>query len=174
MSAHLDFVKKNAAYAETFDSGHLAVHPTKKLLILTCMDARIDCYTSLGIELGEAHIVRNAGGCAREAFRSILISQRLLGTREIAVFHHTRCGMLTFTSPQLREIIKSEAKSESSDAQEEIAKTVDSIDFLDFSDLEESVKDDVKFLQENPLVLNETKVTGWIYDTEKGTVKQVV
>jgi len=172
MSAHLDFKEKNKAYVETFDKGHLPLQPpSKKLLIVTCIDARIDVYKSLGLELGEVHIVRNAGGCARDSLRSILISQRLLGTREIAVIHHSQCGMLTFTTPQLRDIIKSAAPS---DTKDEIAKTVDSIDFLEFGNLEASVNDDVKFLQEHPLVLKETKVTGWIYHTETGAVTQVV
>ncbi|KAF9032018.1 carbonate dehydratase activity protein [Rhodocollybia butyracea] len=170
MSSHADFTSKNAVYAETFDKGHLSAPPAKKLLIVTCMDARIDCYKSLGLELGEVHVVRNAGGVVRDALRSIIISQRLLGTREIAVFHHTNCGMLSFTSPQLRDIIKSEAQSKPSDEREAIAKTVDSMEFHEFSDLEASVKADVDFLKEHALVLDETKVTGWLYDTNNGTV----
>jgi carbonic anhydrase len=101
----------------------------------------------------------------KEALRSIVISQRLLGTREIAVFHHTGCGMLTFTTPQLRDIVK---KAHPGD--EGVAKEVDSIDFLEFPHLEESVKSDVKHLEDNPLVLKETTITGWIYEVETGKV----
>ncbi|KAJ3815794.1 carbonic anhydrase [Lentinula lateritia] len=171
MSAHLEFVEKNVAYAESFDKGHLPVPPAKKLLIVTCMDARIDCYKSLGLELGEAHIVRNAGGSARDAFRSILISQRLLGTREIAVFHHTNCGMQSFTAPQLRSLVKSDAQSRPDNEKEEIEKTVDGMTFYEFSDLEGSVREDVKYLKDNLLVLEEAKITGWIYDTANGKVR---
>ncbi|KAJ3828861.1 carbonic anhydrase [Lentinula raphanica] len=174
MSAHLDFVQKNAKYVETFDKGDLPVPPQKKLLIVTCMDARIDCYKSLGLELGEAHVVRNAGGSARDALRSILISQRLLGTREVAVFHHTNCGMQSFTAPQLREIVKSDAQSRPENEKEYIGKSVDGMEFYEFSDLEKSVKQDVQFLKDNLLVLDEAKITGWIYDTANGEVKQVV
>jgi carbonic anhydrase len=102
---------------------------------------------------------------SKEALRSIVISQRLLGTREIAVFHHTGCGMLTFSTPQLRNIVK-----EAHPGDEEVAKHVDAIDFLEFPHLEESVKSDVKLLEEHPLVLKETKVTGWVYEVETGKV----
>ena len=101
---------------------------------------------------------------SKDALRSIVISQRLLGTREIAVFHHTDCGMLTFNTPQLRQIVKD------SDPNNEALKAVDQIDFLEFPELEQSVKDDVQFLKENPLVLPETPVTGWVYEVGTGKV----
>ncbi|KIK67535.1 hypothetical protein GYMLUDRAFT_37694 [Collybiopsis luxurians FD-317 M1] len=173
MSAHLEFEAKNGSYAQTFDKGHLSLPPSKQLLVVTCMDARIDVYKALGLELGEAHVVRNAGGVVRDAIRSILLSQRLLGTREIAVIHHTDCGMLTFTAPDVRKIVKSAAESQPANEQETTGKAVDNIDFFEFNDLEKSVKDDVKFLQENLLVLSETKVTGWIFDVKTGKVRQV-
>ncbi|KAI0735501.1 carbonic anhydrase [Earliella scabrosa] len=169
MSAYQDFVKANEAYVANFgDKGKLPLPPAKKLLIVTCMDARINVYAELGIQEGEAHIVRNAGGAAKEALRSIIISQRLLGTREIAVFHHTGCGMLTFDTPQLRTLVKE------SDPSNPALSAVDGLDFLEFHDLEGSVKDDVKFLQEHPLVLPGTKVTGWVYEVETGKIRQIV
>ncbi|KAI0762715.1 carbonic anhydrase [Fomes fomentarius] len=169
MSAHKDFAKANEAYVANFgDKGDLSLPPAKKLLIVTCMDARINVYAELGIQEGEAHIVRNAGGVAKEALRSIIISQRLLGTREIAVFHHTGCGMLTFDTPQLRTLVKE------SDPSNSALNVVDQIEFLEFHGLEESVKADVKFLQENPLVLPGTKITGWVYEVETGKIRQVV
>jgi carbonic anhydrase len=122
--------------------------------------------SQLGIDLGDAHVIRNAGGLARDALRSIVISQRLLGTREIAVFHHTGCGMLLFSTPQLRGLVKDAAPGNS-----EVEKHVDSIEFGEFGDLEGSVKEDVKFLKENPLVLEGTTVTGWIYDVANGKVE---
>lgn len=142
-------------------------------------------YGELGIDEGDAHIIRNAGGSAyvyccipaqklcsllvhrKDALRSLIISQRLLGTRQIAVFHHTDCGMLTFTSPQLRSIVKD------SDPGNKALEAVDSIDFLEFPELEQSVKDDVEYLKANPLLLQETTVTGWIYDVGSGKVSTV-
>ncbi|RPD81664.1 carbonic anhydrase [Lentinus tigrinus ALCF2SS1-7] len=169
MSAHKDFIKANERYVASFgDKGKLPLPPAKKLLIITCMDARINVYAELGIHEGEAHIVRNAGGDAKEALRSIIISQRLLGTREIAVFHHTGCGMVTFNTPQLRKLVKD------SDPTNPALNAVDEIDFHEFNGLEESVKADVKFLEENPLVLPGTKITGWVYEVETGKIRQIV
>jgi carbonic anhydrase len=102
---------------------------------------------------------------SREALRSIVISQRLLGTREIAVFHHTGCGMLTFSTDQLKAIVKDAAPGDTK-VEEEVEK-FDS--FLEFSELEQSVKGDVEFLQGNPLVLKETKITGWTYDVQSAS-----
>ncbi|KAL0950723.1 hypothetical protein HGRIS_007499 [Hohenbuehelia grisea] len=169
MPNYENFPAANAKYVETFDKGSLPLPPSKKLIVVTCMDARVEPAGQLGINLGEAHVIRNAGGVAKEALRSIVISQRLLGTREIALFHHTGCGMLTFATPDLQGIVKGAAPDNA-----EVAKHVDAIDFLEFSNLEESVKSDVKFIQEHPLVLENTKVTGWIYEVETGKIKQVV
>lgn len=138
----------------------------------------------LGIGLGEAHVIRNAGGStcvfpylvrktitiisgigSKDALRSVIISQRLLGTREIAVFHHTGCGMLSFSTDHLRQVVK-----DADPGNIAVADQVDKIDFLEFDDLEDSVKKDVAFLEENPLVLKDTKITGWIYAVETGKV----
>jgi carbonic anhydrase len=100
----------------------------------------------------------------KEALRSIVISQRLLGTHEVAVYHHTDCGMLTFTNEQIRQKVNSETP--------DVADIVDKIDFLPFPHLEQSVKDDVKFLTENSLLLPGTTVTGWVYDVKSGKVRQ--
>ncbi|THH29731.1 hypothetical protein EUX98_g4457 [Antrodiella citrinella] len=168
-SAYKEFLAPNADYAANFGpKSSLALPPAKKLAIITCMDARINVYAELGIKEGDAHIIRNAGGSAKDALRSVIISQRLLGTREIAVFHHTGCGMLTFTSPQLKKIVKD------SDPSNPAAQAVDHIDFLEFSDLELSVKEDVSFLKESALVLPGTVITGWVYDVETGKIKQIV
>ncbi|KAH6916827.1 carbonic anhydrase [Coprinopsis sp. MPI-PUGE-AT-0042] len=169
MPAHENFVSNNTLYAESFEKGDLVLPPAKKHIVITCMDARIEPAGQLGIELGDAHIIRNAGGSARDAIRSIVISQRMLGTREISVWRHTGCGMLTFTTEQLREQI-----IEASSGDSAIATAVEGIDFLEFDHLEDSAKDDVKFLQENPLVLPETIITGWTYDAKTGKVKQVL
>jgi len=167
MSVAKEFQAANEAYVKTFgDKGSLALPPARKVAIVTCMDARIEPAAQLGIKEGDAHVIRNAGGVAKEALRSIIISQQLLGTREIALFHHTGCGMLTFSN----EHLQSKLKHDHPDA----ASQIDSIDFLPFGNLEQSVKDDVEFLRNNPLVLKETEITGWIYEVETGKVKQVV
>ncbi|KAF8203136.1 carbonic anhydrase [Pholiota molesta] len=168
MSHHQTFASLNENYVASYDKGHLPLPPSKRLAVVTCMDARIDPVSQLGINLGEAHVIRNAGGLAKEALRSIVISQRLLGTHEVAVFHHTDCGMLTFSNEIIRDKVKSEEYGNV-----EVAKLVDQIDFGPFPDLEQSVKDDVKFLKGNPLLLDGTVVTGWTYDVKTGKVNQI-
>ncbi|KAJ6560429.1 carbonic anhydrase [Mycena capillaripes] len=167
---HTEFVKRNEQYVASFgDKGNLAMPPAKKLIIVTCMDARLDPAAHLGIKEGDAHVIRNAGGVARDSLRSLIISQRLLGTREIAVFHHTDCGMLTFASDDVRSIVKDAAKGDTN-----VAARVDAIDFLEFKNLEESVREDVAWLKSDALILPETTVTGWIYDVKSGKVSQIV
>lgn len=158
---------------------------TEQLSVVTCQDARLELKKNpqhscmkkiltvshsspaahLGIKEGDAHVIRNAGGSAKDALRSIVISQRLLGTHEIAVFHHTGCGMLIFSTNELRDIVKKADPGNSTTASQ-----VDAIDFLEFTDVEDSVRSDVKFLQESPLVLKETSITGWVYEVETGKV----
>jgi len=170
MSAYTHFAQANSQYAANFGSkGSLPLPPGKQLIVVTCMDARLDPAAHLGIKEGDAHVIRNAGGSAEDALRSIIISQRLLGTHEIAVFHHTGCGMLTFNSNGLRDIVK---KADPGNAT--VASQVDAINFREFGHLEDAVKSDVKFLQESPLVLKETTITGWVYEVETGKIKQIV
>ncbi|KAJ7630532.1 carbonic anhydrase [Roridomyces roridus] len=147
----------------------VAIPPTKRLAIVTCMDARINPFEQLGISKGEAHIIRNAGGMAKDALRSLVISQRLLGTRAIDVYHHTGCGMVTFKSPELRRLVKWGSPDDPACAEQ-----IDSMDFLEFSDLEQSVKDDVNFLKESPLILKGTKIQGFIYHLETGEATRVI
>src|SRR5918911_5596721 len=108
MSVIDELVQANARYAERFDRGDLPLPPARRVAIVTCMDARIVPSKALGLEEGDAHVIRNAGGSAREALRSLVISQRLLGTNAVAVIHHTDCGMLTFTNRDLHEKVKRE------------------------------------------------------------------
>jgi carbonic anhydrase len=131
--SEIDRLKEaNASFAERFDKGNLEIPPARPLVILTCIDARVDPATSLGLDLGDAHVIRNAGGRATEdAIRSLLISSWLLGTREFAVIHHTDCGMTKFTDPVLRDMIRDQAGVE-----------VD-MEFLSFEDPEQSARDDV-------------------------------
>ncbi|KLO20040.1 carbonic anhydrase [Schizopora paradoxa] len=167
MDAFKDFEAANERYVETFGAkGALPLPPAKKLTIVTCMDARIDPAAHLGIKEGDAHVIRNAGGVCKEALRSIVISQQLLGTQEIAVFHHTDCGMLTFTNSDIKSLLEERYPA--------AADEVKDIDFLPFANLEQSVKDDVQFLKQHPLVLKDIRITGWIYEVETGKVRQIV
>ncbi|KAI0026673.1 carbonic anhydrase [Vararia minispora EC-137] len=165
-----EFAGPNEAYAQAYgDNGALAIPPARKLAIVTCMDARVDPAAALGLKLGDAHVIRNAGGVAADSIRSLVISQRLLGTREIALFHHTDCGMLTFSSDQLRGIVLKE--SGGVDVGDALA-AVGS--FHEFGDVEAAVKADVAFLKAHPLVLKETVVTGWVHQVETGKVRRIV
>jgi carbonic anhydrase len=157
-----ELVRANEEYARTFDRGHLPLPPARRIAILTCMDARIIPSRALGLEEGDAHVVRNAGGRARDALRSLIISQRLLGTREIAVIHHTDCGMLTFSNRDLREKVREDLGSDTGD-----------FDFLPFQNLEESVREDVEFLLATQLLDPETLIRGFVYDVRSGRLTEV-
>ncbi|KAF8805588.1 carbonic anhydrase [Phlegmacium glaucopus] len=165
MASYQELILKNERYASTFDKGNLPLPPSKKLVVVTCMDARIDPAAQLQINLGEAHVIRNAGGSAKEALRSIVISQRLLGTTEVAVFHHTNCGMLTFTNDDIRQKVKAEEPGNIA-----VAEAIDKIDFLTFPNLKESVQDDIHYLKESKLLKEGTHLSGWIYDVTTGKI----
>jgi carbonic anhydrase len=135
-------------------------------ITVTCMDARIDPAAAFGIPLGAAHVIRNAGASARDAFRSIVISQQLLGTTEVLVVKHTGCGMLTFDS----EVAKGLVKKQKGDA---AAKEVEDMDFLTFPDLEAEVKKDVEWLQ-SKAVEEGIKFSGWVYEVETGKARKIV
>src|SRR5437588_10521420 len=106
MSVIEEFRKANEAYAANFQKGHLPMPPARHVAVVTCMDARLDPAKFLGLQEGDAHVIRNAGGRAADAIRSLAISQQLLGTREVIVIHHTDCGMLTFTNEQLQQKLR--------------------------------------------------------------------
>jgi carbonic anhydrase len=162
MSVIDELLEANRGYARTFDRGHLPMPPARRVAVVTCMDARILPSRVLGIDIGEAHVIRNAGGRAQEALRSLVISQQLLGTREVAVIHHTDCGMLTFTNPQLRAKVK-----------ETLGADAGGIDFLPFSDVEQSVREDVDFLRASPLIPRDIPIRGFVYDVKTGTLTEV-
>ncbi|EAS29797.3 carbonate dehydratase [Coccidioides immitis RS] len=163
----LNLQAKNAEYASKFDKGHLALPPAKHYLVLTCMDARIDPAAAFGIDLGDAHVIRNAGANSRDALRSIIISQQLLNTKEILLVKHTGCGMLTFTNDAARAVTENNLGSH-------VKSEVEVLDFQPFPDLEEAVKADVKWLKEQTLVIPGIPITGWVYEVETGKVRQVV
>ena len=107
MSVTDELLQNNAAYAESFDKGDLPLPPGKGVAVVACMDARLNVYGMLGLQEGDAHVIRNAGGVITDdEIRSLAISQRLLGTREIILIHHTDCGMLTFTDDELKQQIQ--------------------------------------------------------------------
>lgn len=157
-----EFVAANAGYAERFTHGDLPMPPSRRVAVLTCMDARLDPAAFLGLQPGDAHVIRNAGGRASDdAIRSLAISQQLLGTREVVVIHHTDCGMLTFTNDQLRSKLR-----------EELGADASAIDFLPFKDLEQSVRDDLHRIAESPFLLD-VPVSGFIYDVRSGRLLPV-
>jgi carbonic anhydrase len=156
-------LEANRRYAAGFAQGDLPMPPARRLAVLTCMDARIDPAKALGLAAGDAHVVRNAGGRASDdALRSLVISQQLLGTREVLVVHHTDCGMLTFTNDQLRERLR-----------EHLGADASGVDFLPFADLEQSVRDDVAAIRASPLVPDDVAVRGFVYDVRSGRLREV-
>ncbi|GKT62044.1 carbonate dehydratase [Colletotrichum tofieldiae] len=156
-------------HSSGFDKGHLALPPAKKYLVLTCMDARIDPARAFGIELGDAHVVRNAGASAVEGLRSIVISQQLLGTHEIVLVKHTGCGMLLFKNEDAYGLVE---KNLGADASLEAKNRIP--DFLPFSELEEAVKKDIDFIKASKLVPDSVALSGWIYEVETGKTRRVV
>ena len=152
----------NARYAEGFDEGDAQPPPNRPVAVVTCMDARLHPERFLGADIGDIHVIRNAGGRASDdALRSLIISSQLLGTRQLMVIHHTDCGMLT-TDEDIW--VKLEAETDSS---------VRDIDFMPFSDVEGSVREDVRTIRDNPFLPNDAEVTGWIYDVRSGRMSQV-
>ncbi|GAP87290.1 putative carbonate dehydratase [Rosellinia necatrix] len=162
-----NLAEKNAEYARTFDQGHLALPPAKKYLVVTCMDARIDPAAAFGISLGDAHVIRNAGASAKDAQRSIVISEQLLGTREIILVKHTGCGMLTFTNDDAHALVRQNLGPAA-------AAELGPLDFLPFPVLDDAVRDDVEFLKRSATVPEDVPITGWVYEVETGKVRQVV
>jgi len=158
-----ELVQANQEFAQGFAHGDLPMPPARHVAVLTCMDARLHPEAFLGLKFGDAHVIRNAGGRASDdAIRSLIISSRLLGTTEYVVIHHTDCGMLTFSNDDLHKKLREETGADASH-----------IDFLPFGDLEQSVRDDVKRIQESPLIARGTSVRGFIYDVSTGKLEPV-
>jgi carbonic anhydrase len=157
-------VEANQKFAESFDKGDLEIPPARNIAVLTCIDARIDPAKALGLDIGDAHVIRNAGGRASDdAVRSLLISSWLLGTREFLVIHHTDCGMGMFTDEAMEEIIA-----------ERSGEDVSEVDFLTFRDLDQSVRDDVDRIRSLGPIPADATVSGHVYDVRTGTLREVV
>ena len=158
-----ELLAANEEYVADFTKGHLPMPPARRVAVLTCMDARLDPAKFLGLGEGDAHVIRNAGGRAREyAISSLIISYKLLGTREFLVIHHTDCGMLTFTNGQLQEQLRRDLGTNAS-----------AVDFLPFTDLEESVRHDVKTVRSSPFFPKDISVGGFVYDCRSGRLREV-
>ena len=156
-----DLLANNAEYAASF-SGPLPLPPAKGVAVLACMDARLDVYRLLGLHEGEAHVIRNAGGVATDdAIRSLTISQRLLGTTEIVLVHHTDCGMLTFTDDTFKADIQSETGIKPHWSAEA------------FSDLEADVRQSIARIKASPFVPNRDSVRGFVFDVATGKLAEV-
>jgi carbonic anhydrase len=162
MSVIDELVSANERYAKSFTKGHLPMPPARQVVVLTCMDARILPSRILGLEEGDAHVIRNAGGRARDALRSLVVSQRLLGTKEVAVIHHTDCGMLTFTNRSLRDKVRTDLGQDTGE-----------FDFLPFTDVDESVREDIEFLLATQLLNPDTLIRGFVYDVHDGRLREV-
>jgi carbonic anhydrase len=153
----------NEVYADSFSQGHLPMPPARRVAIVTCMDARLDPARFLGLEPGDAHVIRNAGGLVTEdAIRSLVISHWLLGTQEVAVIAHTDCGMLTFSNDDLRARLRSEADADASE-----------VDFRPFVDLRESVRESLRAVRESAFLPDSLELSGWIYDVRDGRLAEV-
>ena len=152
----------NARYAENFDKGDLPLPPARNLAVVACMDARLDVHKILGLEEGDAHVIRNAGGVVSDdAIRSLVISQRLLGTREIVLIHHTDCGMLTFRDDDVKDSIEADTGLRPTFA-------------LDaFGDLEQDVRQSMARIQANPFIPHKDQVRGFVYDCATGRLNEV-
>jgi carbonic anhydrase len=157
-----DLLANNSRYAETF-SGPLPMPPGKHVAVVACMDARLDVYRMLGLNEGEAHVIRNAGGVITDdEIRSLAISQRLLGTQEIILIHHTDCGMLTFTDDQFKKSIQDETGIKPAWGAES------------FSDLDEDVRQSIARIKASPFVPHKDQIRGFVFDVAKGKLNEVL
>jgi carbonic anhydrase len=162
MSVTDELVRNNESYSRSFTKGDLPLPPAKHVAVLACMDARLDVHKILGLQEGEAHVIRNAGGVATDdAIRSIVISQRLLGTNEVILIHHTDCGMLTFTDDDVKRQIESEVGIRPQFALEA------------FGDLEDDVRQSIARIKASPFVPNKSSVRGFVYDVRTGQLDEV-
>ena len=161
MSATEQYLANNARYAQMF-SGPLPLPPSAHLAVVACMDARLNVYAILGLNEGEAHVIRNAGGVVTDdQIRSLAISQRLLGTREIILIHHTDCGMLTFADDPFKRSIQDETGIKPAWSAEA------------FPDLDEDVRQSIARIQASPFIPHRDAVRGFVFDVATGKLNEV-
>ncbi len=162
MSVTDELLANNEAYAASFDKGDLPLPPARKLAVIACMDARLNPYAILGLSEGDAHVIRNAGGVVTDdEIRSLAISQRLLGTEEIVLIHHTDCGMLTFGDDEFRRSIQEETGIKPTWAAET------------FEDLDEDVRQSIARIKASPFIPRKDSVRGFVYEVETGRLREV-
>ena len=162
MSVTDELIRNAEKYAEQFDKGDLPLPPARKVAVVACMDARLIPTKVLGLEEGDAHVIRNAGGVVTEdEIRSLAISQRLLGTEEIILIHHTDCGMLTFTDDDFRRTIQDETGIKPEWPAEA------------FDDLDEDVRQSIARIKSSPFIPRKDSVRGFVYDVETGLLREV-
>ena len=161
MSVTDELLANNARYAESF-TGPLPLPPSRSIAVLACMDARLDVYRALGLAEGESHVIRNAGGVVTDdAIRSLAISQRLLGTKEIMLIHHTGCGMLTFTDEEFRSSIEQEVGSRPTWHSEA------------FPEVEADVKASLQRIRDSAFIPDRSSVRGFVFDVATGRLTEV-
>ena len=154
-----EILAANAAFAAAFDAGGRPIKPARRLVVVTCMDSRIDAFGALGLKLGDAHVIRNAGGIVSDdVLRSLVISHHLLGTQEAVVIGHTDCGMVTFTNDELRARLGPAAAD---------------VDFLPFSSMAARVRESVAAIAATPLLPDSYAATGFVYDVTSGRLEAV-
>jgi carbonic anhydrase len=162
MSVTDELLQSNQDYARSFSSGDLPMPPGRKAAVVTCMDARLNPYGMLGLREGDAHVIRNAGGVVTDdVIRSLLISQRLLGTSEIVLIHHTDCGMLTFRDHDVKAGIEADTGLRPPFALEA------------FDDLDQDVRQSIARIKASPFVPDKTSVRGFVYDVSSGKLREV-
>ncbi|MGN6169864.1 MAG: beta-class carbonic anhydrase [Solirubrobacteraceae bacterium] len=162
MTATDELLQNNEAYAASFDNADLPLPPGRKVAVIACMDARLNVYGALGLAEGDAHVIRNAGGVVTDdAIRSLAISQRLLGTEEIILIHHTGCGMLTFSDDEFRDAIEQDTGIKPEWAAES------------FSDLDSDVRQSIARVKASPFIPRKNSVRGFVYEVETGRLREV-
>ena len=162
MSVTEELLRNNAEFATSFAKGDLPMPPAKGVAVVACMDARLNVYALLGLEEGDAHVIRNAGGVVSEdVIRSLVISQRLLGTKEIILVHHTDCGMLTFQDDELKSAIEDDCGMRPHFALEA------------FGDVERDVRQSIARIRSTPFVPHKDSVRGFVFDVRSGALQEV-
>jgi carbonic anhydrase len=162
MSTTDDLLKNNESFVQSFDKGDLPLPPARKIAVVACMDARLNPYPILGLKLGDAHVIRNAGGVVTDdEIRSLAISQHLLGTEEIMLIHHTDCGMLTFNDQEFADKLEGETGQRPH------------WEARSFADLDQDVRDSIQRIKDSPFIPRTDSVRGFVYAVETGQLREV-